>query len=44
MAHSHRFHAANTGLQINGDVRSIALFDHTILFGVNNAPLVSYGY
>ena len=36
--------AAKTGLQINGDVRSMAVFKNTILFGVNNAPLVSYGY
>lgn len=36
--------AAKTGLQINGDVRSMAVFNNTILFGVNNAPLVSYGF
>ena len=36
--------AANTGLRISGDTRSIALFDHKILFGVNNAPMVSYGF
>jgi hypothetical protein len=36
--------AAKTGLQINGDMRSIAVFNKTILFGVNNAPLVGYGF
>ena len=35
---------ARSGLQINGDMRSIVVINHTILFGVNNAPLVSYGY
>jgi len=35
---------ARSGLQINGDIRSIAVINHTILFGVNNAALVSYGY
>ena len=35
---------ARSGLQINGDIRSIAVVNHTILFGVNNAALVSYGY
>jgi len=39
-----RLSSANTGLQINGDIRSVAVFDHKILFGVNNASLVSYGY
>jgi enediyne biosynthesis protein E4 len=36
--------AAKSGLQINGDVRSMAVFNNTILFGVNNAPLVTYVY
>jgi hypothetical protein len=36
--------AAKGGLQLIGDVRSMAVFNNTILFGVNNAPLVSYVY
>jgi len=35
---------AKTGLQIDGDLRSMAVFHNTILFGINNAPLVSYGF
>ena len=35
---------ARSGLQINGDIRSITVINHTILFGVNNATLMSYGY
>lgn len=34
--------ATKSGIQINGDIRSMAVFNNTILFGVNNAPLVSY--
>jgi hypothetical protein len=36
--------AAKGGLQINGDIRSMAVFNNTILFGVNNASVVSYGF
>ena len=33
-----------TGLQIDGDMRSIAVFPNKILFGINNAPLLGYGF
>jgi enediyne biosynthesis protein E4 len=36
--------AAKSGLQINGDVRSMAVLNNTIFFGVNNAPLATYVY
>jgi hypothetical protein len=36
--------AKNTGLGITGDIRSIATFDHTVLFGINNAAIASYEY
>jgi enediyne biosynthesis protein E4 len=36
--------ASKSGLQITGDIRSIAVFNRILLFGINNAPLVSYGY
>jgi hypothetical protein len=32
------------GLKIEGDLRSITVFDHTVLFGVNNAPVAIYEY
>jgi hypothetical protein len=36
--------AKKSGLQINGDIRSICIFNRTILFGVNNSSLLSYGF
>jgi hypothetical protein len=36
--------STKTGLNINGDIRSITVFNHTILFGVNNASLETYGF
>jgi enediyne biosynthesis protein E4 len=36
--------AVNTGLRIDGDIRSVAVFDHVILFGINNASMIGYGY
>lgn len=34
----------SAGLKLRGDIRSIALIDHTVLFGVNNAAVASYEY
>jgi hypothetical protein len=36
--------AVKAGLKMNGDIRSICIFNRTILFGVNNGSLVSYGF
>jgi len=33
-----------SGLKMGGDVRSITIFGHTVLFGVNNASVVSFEY
>lgn len=33
-----------SGLKLNGDIRSICIFNRTILFGVNNASMVSYAF
>jgi hypothetical protein len=32
------------GLKLSGDIRSIAVIDHTVLFGVNNAAVAGYEY
>jgi hypothetical protein len=32
------------GLKLAGDIRSITVIDHTVLFGVNNAAVASYEY